>query len=32
VFAEERIGERLARALEAASRRGAELGDALGDD
>jgi pyrroline-5-carboxylate reductase len=32
VFAEERIGERLARALEAASRRGAELGDALGED
>jgi pyrroline-5-carboxylate reductase len=32
VFAEERMGERLARALEAASRRGAELGDALGED
>ena len=32
VFAEERMGERLARALEAASRRGAELGDSLGKD
>lgn len=32
VFAEERMAERLARAIEAASRRGAELGDALGDD
>ena len=32
VFAEERIAERLARAIEAASRRGAELGDALGED
>ncbi|HSH07352.1 MAG TPA: pyrroline-5-carboxylate reductase [Burkholderiales bacterium] len=32
VFAEERMAERLARALEAASRRGAELGDALGED
>jgi len=32
VFAEERMGERLARALEAASRRGAELGDILGED
>jgi len=32
VFAEEQIGERLARALEAASRRGAELGDVLGED
>jgi len=32
VFAEERMGERLARALEAASRRGAELGDVLGED
>ncbi|KPK08126.1 MAG: pyrroline-5-carboxylate reductase [Betaproteobacteria bacterium SG8_39] len=32
VFAEERMGERLARALEAASRRGAELGAALGED
>jgi len=32
VFAAERMGERLARALEAASRRGAELGDILGED
>jgi len=32
VFAEEQMAERLARALEAASRRGAELGDALGED
>jgi pyrroline-5-carboxylate reductase len=32
VFADERMGERLARALEAASRRGAELGDVLGED
>lgn len=32
VFAEERMAERLARAIDAASRRGAELGDALGED
>jgi pyrroline-5-carboxylate reductase len=32
VFAEERMAERLARAIEAASRRGAALGDALGED
>lgn len=32
VFAEERMDERLARAIEAASRRGAELGKALGED
>lgn len=32
VFDEERLGERLRRALEAASRRGAELGDLLGRD
>lgn len=32
VFADERMGERLARALDAASRRGAELGDILGED
>jgi len=32
VFDEEKLAERLARALEAASRRGAELGDALGKD
>jgi len=32
VFAEERMGERLARAIEAASRRGAALGEALGED
>jgi len=32
VFAEEQMAERLARALEAASRRGAELGEQLGRD
>jgi pyrroline-5-carboxylate reductase len=32
VFDEERMAERLARALEAASRRGAQLGDELGED
>lgn len=32
VLAEERVGERLERAVEAASRRGAELGEALGTD
>jgi pyrroline-5-carboxylate reductase len=32
VFEEERMAERLARALEAASRRGAQLGDELGKD
>ena len=32
VFAEERLAERFARALEAATRRGAELGDILGKD
>jgi len=32
VFAEERLAERLRRALEAASRRGAELGEQLGRD
>lgn len=32
VFDEERLAERLRRALEAASRRGAELGDALGKE
>jgi pyrroline-5-carboxylate reductase len=32
VFAEERLGERLSRAIEAASRRGAALGKALGED
>jgi len=32
VFAQERIAERLARAVEAASRRSAELGDMLGED
>jgi pyrroline-5-carboxylate reductase len=32
VFDEERIAERFARALEAASRRGAQLGDELGKD
>jgi pyrroline-5-carboxylate reductase len=32
VFAEERLGERLSRAIEAASRRGAALGEALGED
>jgi pyrroline-5-carboxylate reductase len=32
VFAEEHMAERLRRALEAASRRGAELGDILGKD
>jgi pyrroline-5-carboxylate reductase len=32
VFDEERLAERFARALEAASRRGAELGDELGKD
>jgi pyrroline-5-carboxylate reductase len=32
VFAEEQLGERFARALEAATRRGAELGDLLGKD
>jgi pyrroline-5-carboxylate reductase len=32
VFDEERLAERLRRALEAASRRGAELGDILGKD
>ena len=32
VFDEERLAERFARALEAASRRGAELGDKLGED
>jgi pyrroline-5-carboxylate reductase len=32
VFDEERLAERLARALEAASRRGAQLGDELGKD
>lgn len=32
VFAEEKLAERLARAIEAASRRGAELGEQLGKD
>ena len=32
VFAEERLAERFARALDAATRRGAELGDLLGKD
>lgn len=32
ILVEERAGERLQRAIEAASRRGAELGDALGED
>jgi pyrroline-5-carboxylate reductase len=32
VFAEEKLAERLARALDAATRRGAELGDLLGKD
>jgi pyrroline-5-carboxylate reductase len=32
VFEEERMAERLTRALEAASRRGAQLGDELGKD
>ena len=32
VFAEERMAERLAKALQAASRRGAELGEQLGRD
>ena len=32
VFAQEQLAERIARALEAASRRGAALGDALGGD
>jgi pyrroline-5-carboxylate reductase len=32
VFAEERLAERFARAIEAASRRGAELGELLGED
>ena len=32
VFAEEKLAERLARAIEAASRRGAEFGEQLGKD
>ena len=32
VFEQEKLAERIAKALEAASRRGAALGDALGDD
>lgn len=32
VFAQEKLGERFARALDAATRRGAELGDLLGKD